>query len=101
MSAGEQYPDGRRFPIGLSPGERKMILHLRTLDSEMKERVKRARVRGSSVAVSLNAYDVFDLLELISAEARREKNLNARRQVDSLHRKLKSTLDFAWLPAES
>ena len=78
-----------------------MILHLRTLDSEMKERVKRARMRGSSVAVPLNAYDVFDLLECIAAEARFGKNLTLRRQLDRLHKKLKSTLDSAWLPAES
>jgi hypothetical protein len=89
----EEYPDIEGSPVAFTLQERKLILCLPSLDADTEKQFRLGRIRGNSVAVRLNAYNIYELLERIASVASHAKNMGVRSRLHRLHRKVSRIFD--------
>jgi len=86
-------PDEKLRPIPFTFEDRDLILNLYSLDLEFEKSFKLAVVKGKTVIVNLNAYDLDQLLDEIAAVANHEKNSKMQKKLDGLFDRVSDKLE--------
>ena len=93
MNELESDPDEQLKPIQFTLHDRDMILDLYTLDAEIEGRFRLAVINGKGIVISLNAYDLDELLGEIAAVANHEENGKHQKKLDALFKRVSNKLE--------
>jgi repressor LexA len=80
---------GDRIAVGLTPGQRDLILDHTFIDDELAGRLRVADTEGASIVARLTLDDLEDLLGHVAAQANHSADAELRKRLDTLYNRLR------------